>query len=149
MTIEVGAFGAAAMAASSPTTQARALERNSARLCRLVARLFAGAGAPLRARLLGCLMRPLGPLGVAGVAAGAFAVFLHPRRGIELGLDAVTRVSGRQVHELARFVEQVDPQALHHFAGLIANSPAGLAALAVPTLALLYRELQPYKIHGR
>jgi hypothetical protein len=111
---------------------------------RLVARLYAAAGMPLRARLLACLMRPLGPLAVAGVAAGAFAGFLNRRDAAStiIDLDGAARVSTAQVLELARFVEQVDPQALQHFAGLVSGSSLGLAAFSSAALVLLYRTLQ-------
>lgn len=110
---------------------------------RLVARLYAAAGVPLRARLLACLMRPLGPLAMAGVAAGAFAGFLSRRDAAStiIDLDEAARVSTAQVLELARFVEQVDPQALEHFAGLVSGSPLGLAAFSSAALVLLYRRL--------
>lgn len=112
---------------------------------RLVARLFAAAGAPLRVRLLHCLMRPLGPLGAAGVASGAFAHFAGPAgsgRG-RFEAEAVARLSSRQVRELAQFVEQVDPQALRQFASLAASSPLAVSRCSAPVLALLYRCLQP------
>ncbi|MGL6109608.1 MAG: hypothetical protein ACRC2B_05850 [Rubrivivax sp.] len=111
---------------------------------RLVARLYAAAGMPLRARLLACLMRPLGPLAMAGVAAGAFAGFLHRRdaASVTIDLEGAARVSTAQVLELARFVEQVDPQALQHFAGLVSGSPLGLATFSSAVLVLLYRALQ-------
>ena len=111
---------------------------------RLVARLFAAAGNPLRVHLLRCLMRPLGPLGAAGVAAGAFATFLNPRGGSEpvIELEAVAHLSSRQVHELAHFVEQVDPQALQQFASLAASSPLAAATFSASVLVLLYRRLQ-------
>lgn len=112
---------------------------------RLVARLYAAASVPLRARLLACLMRPLGPLAVAGVAAGAFAGFLN-RRGMAAGatidVEGAAHVSAAQVLELAHFVEQVDPQALQQFAGMVSGSPLGLASFSASALALLYRALQ-------
>lgn len=119
--------------------------RASARASRLVARLFVSAGTPLRGRLIGCLLRPLGPLGAAGVAAGAFAVFMHPQHGIDPQFDpaALARVSASQVHELARFVVQVDPQVLRQVAGLVADSDESKARLGATTLVLLYRELTP------
>lgn len=111
---------------------------------RLVARLYAAAGVPLRARLLACLMQPLGPLALAGVAAGAFAGFLHRpgTAGTSIDLDGAARISTAQVLELAHFVEQVDPQALQHFAGLVSGSPLGLATFSSAALVLLYRRLQ-------
>jgi hypothetical protein len=108
---------------------------------RLVARLYTAANAPLRARLLACLMRPLGTLGVAGVAAGAFAGFLSRRGVAHIDLDEVARVSSEEVLELARFVEQVSPEALQHFAGLISGSQLGLATFSASALVLLYRTL--------
>lgn len=110
---------------------------------RLVARLYAAAKLPQRANLLACLMRPLGPLAIAGVAAGAFAGFLNRREvaALSIDLDSAARVSGEQVLELARFVEQVNPEALQHFADLISGSPLGLATFSASALVLLYRTL--------
>lgn len=116
---------------------------------RLVARLFAAAGNPLRVRLLHCLMRPLGTLGTAGVAAGAFAVFVgrDDRGGVPLDSEAIAQVAqltSRQVQELALFVEQVDPQALLQFASLASGSSLALAtSFSAAALVLLTRRLQP------
>ena len=112
---------------------------------RLVARVFTAAGNPLRANLLRCLMRPLGTLGAAGVAAGAFVAFLD-RRGAELSIDpeAVSQVSSQQIYELAHFVEQVDPQALQQFASLASSSSLAMATtVSAAALLLLYRRVQP------
>lgn len=119
--------------------------RSSVPNSRLVARLFNAAGTPLRASLLRCLMRPLGTLGAAGVAAGAFVAFLD-RRGAEtpLDADAVSQVSGQQIYELAHFVEQVDPQALQQFVSLASGSSLAVATtFSAAALLLLYRRLQP------
>lgn len=110
---------------------------------RLVARLFAAAGNPLRVRLLRSLMRPLGTLGAAGVAAGAFVAFAD-RRGAEesIDADAVAQVSSQQIYELAHFVEQVDPQALQQFASLASSSSLAMATtFSAAALLLLYRQL--------
>jgi hypothetical protein len=114
---------------------------------RLVARLFAAAAGPLRVGLLRCLMRPLGPLGAAGVAAGVFAAFLDPRGGGEPIIDphTVARLSSPQVRELAHFVEQVDPQALQQFADMASSSPLAVAGFSASALLLLYRRLQPIR----
>ena len=115
---------------------------------RLVARLFNAAAAPLRISLLRCLMRPLGTLGAAGVAAGAFVAFVD-RRGAEAPIDAeavsqVSQLSGQQIYELAHFVEQVDPQALQQFANLASGSSLAMAtSFSAAALLLLYRRLQP------
>lgn len=111
---------------------------------RLVARLFAAAGNPLRARLLQCLMRPLSLLGAAGVASGAFVAFVDRHGGDELRIDpeALASVSSQQMLELAHFVEQVEPQALEQFARLAANSPLAMATFSASVLLLLLRRLQ-------
>lgn len=110
---------------------------------RLVARLYERANLPLRARLIACLLQPLGSLGLAGVAAGAFAVFLSRRGYPDAGVDLVrtARVSSEQIHELARFVEEVNPEALLRFAELIAGNHLGLASFSASALVLLYRTL--------
>lgn len=126
------------------TLDTEAATRTGTPTSRLVARLFAAAGNPLRTRLLRCLMQPLGLLGVAGVASGAFIAFIDHRGGeLQIDPEAVAQVSSQQMLELARFVEQVDPQALQQFASLAANSPLALATFSASVLLLLYRRLQP------
>ncbi len=49
---------------------------------RLVTRVYVAADERLRARLLAQLLKPLGPLGMVAIAAGAFAGFLQ-RRGAD------------------------------------------------------------------
>ncbi len=117
--------------------------RIRASISRLVARLFASAGNPLRVHLLRCLLRPLSPLGAAGVAAGAFAAFLSRAGDSEpnIAVEAVAQVSPQQVYELARFVEQVDPQAFEQFATLASSSPLAMATFSASVLLLLYRRL--------
>ena len=116
---------------------------------RLVARLFAAASHPLRVRLLHCLIRPLGTLGIAGGSAGAFVVFVGREGRGDTALDAqavaqVAHVTSQQVHELALFVEQVQPEALWQFASLASASPLAMATtFSAAALALLYRQLQP------
>ena len=96
------------------------------RVEQLVARLYRTADPPLQARLLACLVRPLSPLALVAVAAGAFAGFLQ--RGDSAGSQragiGAVRYSQDQVMELARFVEQVQPQALQEFAALVAGAAA-------------------------
>ena len=118
---------------------------------RLVARLFSAAGAPLRASLLRGLMRPLGTLGAAGVAAGAFVAFVDRRGGeAPIDADAVSQLSSQQVYELAHFVEQVDPQALQQFVSLASSSSLAMATtFSAAALLLLYRRLQPMARQAR
>lgn len=111
---------------------------------RLVARLYAGADPALRTRMLACLMRPLGPLGLAAIASGAFASFLARATptGLVVVIEDAARYSSAQVYELARFAEQVSPEALQQFASLFNEPPLGLAAASAAALSLLVRTLQ-------
>lgn len=134
--------------AAPGASQPMSLRGADVRRCtaRLAARLFVAADVSLRARLLASLMKPLGALGIAGVAAGAFAWTL--RRGAVVAdaavdLDRVASISSDQVLELARFAEQVNPQVLQDFVALIQASHLGLAAFSASAVLLLYRALPP------
>jgi hypothetical protein len=113
------------------------------RVPRLVARLYWSADRPLRAKLLASLTRPLSSLGLAAVAAGAFArlLFVGGPNGAAAGIEDVAQFTNDQIIELARFVEQVSPQALQQFAILIARSPVGAAAFSASAVVLLLRAL--------
>lgn len=108
------------------------------RIPHLISRLYRSADLPARAGILAALIRPLGPLGLAAVASGAFAGFVTRRRegGIEIGPDDVGRYTSEQVLELARFVEQVDAGTFQLVIGSVVDSPAGYTAFGV-ALALL------------
>ena len=111
----------------------------SSRIARLAARLYAGADGLQRSRMLTGLLRPLGPLGLVAVASGAFAGLLTRlgSNGVGLTVEDVGHFSREQVFELARFVEQVSPQALRRVAGAIADNPFGVSALGVAAAVLL------------
>jgi len=121
------------------------------RAARLMARLYGSANLALRTRLVACLLRPLGPLGVAAVAAGAFAVVLTRRSagGIGVAMADVAEVSTEQVAELARFVEQVSPEALQQAAGLVFESSYGVGAFTASVALLLALELRRATARGR
>jgi hypothetical protein len=116
----------------------------SGRAPRLVARLYASANQTLRTRLVACLVRPLGPLALAGVAAGAFtAVLARGSAGsLSVVIGDVARFSQEQVAELARFVEQVQPEALLQAAQLVADNPFGVGAFSAAVAVLLAVELR-------
>lgn len=106
---------------------------------RLVARLYARGPDPLRARMLDCLLKPLGPLGVAAVASGAFLdrVLHHGSAGLRMAAEAAPRYTTEQVLELARFVVQVQPEVLRQLAALASQAHAGGAALTAAALLVL------------
>jgi len=114
------------------------------RVARLVSRVYAAAGAPLRARMLACLVRPLGSLALVAVASGAFAGFLYRRSegGAGIPLDELGRYSNDQIFELTRFVEQVSPDALQQIASLLGDSPVGVFAFSTAAAMLLVRAVR-------
>ncbi|HEY2559221.1 MAG TPA: hypothetical protein VGI48_05860 [Caldimonas sp.] len=114
------------------------------RAARLVARLYASANQALRTRLVACLVRPLGPLALAGVAAGAFTAVLarSGAGGLSVVIGDVARFSNEQVAELARFVEQVQPEALLQAAQLVSDNPFGVGAFSAAVALLLAIELR-------
>lgn len=109
-------------------------------LAPLVADLFAEAAPPQRVRLLNGLLRPVGPLALVAIAAGAFANLLPSTqwRGASASLDEAMHFSAGQVLELARYVEQKSPESLAQLPKLLADSPlwAGTLSGALLLLAL-------------
>jgi hypothetical protein len=106
--------------------------------------MYRASPPALRAKLVACLVRPLGTLGVFGVTAGAFGVLMY-RGGSESAKTAISdmaRFSNDQMFELVRFVEQVSPDALQEFARLFTESPTGMAAFSVSAALLLMRALR-------
>lgn len=116
-------------------------DAHASRLPRLITRIYAASDATLRARLVQRLLDPLGTLGLAAIAAGAFAGFLQRRdgRGIRVSIEDVRAVSSEQFAELAHFVAQVSPEVLQAVASLLSDTPAGITALSVSALVLLTR----------
>ena len=109
------------------------------RAARLASRLYAGAGAVQRSRIVVTLLRPLGPLALVAVASGAFAGLLNrvSALGSSLPIDELGHFTREQVFELARFVEQVSPDALQQVAGAIAENPFGMSAFGAAAAVLL------------
>ena len=109
------------------------------RAARLASRLYAGAGAVQRSRIVATLLKPLGPLALVAVASGAFAGLLDRVHalGATLPIDELGHFTRDQVFELARFVEQVSPDALQQVAGAIAENPFGVSAFGAAAAVLL------------
>jgi len=108
------------------------------RAARLASRLYAGASAMQRSRIVTTLLRPLGPLALVAVASGAFAGLLDRVNALgAASIDELGHFTRDQVFELARFVEQVSPDALQQVAGTIAENPLGVSALGAAAAVLL------------
>ena len=106
----------------------------------LVSAVYDEAPPLLRAQLLECLVRPLGPLALVAIAAGAFGhLFYRLRRdAAPISPDDVSRITSEQVLELTRYVEQCSPDVLLHFGSLITSCPIDAVAMrGTPLLTAL------------
>jgi hypothetical protein len=104
----------------------------------LVSQVYQQAPVRLRARLLECLLRPVGPLALVTIAAGAFARFMYrlQRDAMPISLDDAARITSDHVRELARYVEQCNPDALVQFGALIADRSLGFASISGSALLM-------------
>jgi len=107
----------------------------------LVAALYDEAPASLRQRLLNHLLRPVGPLALAAVAAGAFARLLPPGRwsGVQVQLDDVLNIRPDQVLDLAFYVEQKAPEMLWRLPEVLSSSPVLLSTISGALLLMALR----------
>ena len=120
--------------------------RDAPELASLVADVFAEAPPPQRVHLLNGLLRPVGPLALVAIAAGAFANLLPTTRwhAAQASLEDAMRVSAGQVLELARYVEQKSPESLAQLPSLLGDSPLWAGTLSG---ALLLLTVQAWRRH--
>lgn len=103
----------------------------------LVSAVYEESPTPARTRLVECLVRPLGPLAVVAIAAGAFRhlLFRLGRDAVPISPADVSRITSEHVLELTRYVAQCSPDALRQLGVLIADRPLG--AVTISDVALL------------
>jgi hypothetical protein len=110
----------------------------------LVANVYADAPPPLRARLLSSLLRPVGPLALVVIAAGAFARLLPTARW--QGASAVTadeacRIEPEHVRELVRYVQQKCPEHLLVLPDVLRENALLVNTISVTVLMMALRTL--------
>jgi len=105
----------------------------------LIADFYAEAPPSLKVRLLDNLLRPVGPLALVAIAAGAFGNLLPSARwrSVTVTLDDVARISASQVLELARYVEQKSPDVLLQLPKLLGDSPLATSTVSGALLLLV------------
>ncbi len=120
-------------------------------IAELVAQVYRGARPPLRKRLLECLLRPVGPLGLVAIGAGAFGAILHRGGYRELAVTAedTARISPEQMLELARYVEQADPESLLQIAPIVSDQAGSMAGMAGIAASLLLVALKAWRQRSR
>ena len=116
-------------------------------VARLLATLYRQAPAATRADLLSQLLRPVGPLALVAIAAGAFGRLLPPSRwqGVQVSADDTAQISPQQVLDLVHYVEQKSPELLTQLPQLVADPRLWLgSATGALLLALLHaRQRKP------
>ena len=107
----------------------------------LVAAVYREAPPSLRQRLLNHLLRPVGPLALVAVAAGAFAKLLPSGRwsSAQVQLDDVWTIRPDQVLDLAQYVEQKAPEMLLMLPDVLAANPVVLGTLSGALLLMALR----------
>jgi hypothetical protein len=120
-------------------------------IAELVAQVYRGARPPLRKRLLECLLRPVGPLGLVAIAAGAFGAILQRGGYRELAVapEDTARISPEQMLELARYVEQAHPESLLQIAPIVSDQAGHMVGMAGIAASLLLVTLQAWRQRTR
>lgn len=108
-------------------------------LASIVASGFSRAGPVLRARLLQQLLLPIGPLAMAVVAGGAFAKYVPFARRfvVPVSAEEAMSITGAQLAELARYLEQSEPAVLEQLLAVMSRDPAILPALGLSLAAVV------------
>ncbi len=110
-------------------------------LAPLVADLYAEAAPPQRLGLLNSLLGPVGPLALVTIGAGAFANLLPQGRWHEVraSLEDAMRISSAQVFELARYVEQKNPELLLQLPKLLPGNALWAGSISGALLLIALR----------
>ena len=138
MTDKFGETSNKAGAPGSRLSRAAAADGPAHNIPALISERYKKAPAPLRTKMLESLLRPVGPLAIVTIGAGAFAHLLYRLRlnGIPISLKEAARISAEHVLDLARFVEQCSPNTLLQVCSLIPNNPIGIAAAGGTALSV-------------
>lgn len=129
------------MSPTPPTTPPARVRDPGTTIARLLARLYAQAAPESRTHLLTELLRPLGPLALVGIAAGAFGRLLPASRwqGVQISIDEAQSFNPRQVFELALYVEQKCPELLRQLPQLVADPRLWIGSATGALLVMVLR----------
>ena len=107
----------------------------------VLVRLYSTTGQEQRARLVGYLLKSVGPLALAVLAAGQFGKYMFRERWSEVTvpLEEASRLSESQFAEIARYVEQADPALIENAVSMLATDGGSAMALGAGAFALLIR----------
>jgi hypothetical protein len=112
-------------------------------LAAIVADAFGRLNLVSRARMLGRLLASLGPGALAVACGGAFAKYVSNARLTEIpvSLQDAARATSAQVHDLARTLQQTNPQLFERLLDVLARDATTIAALSASVAALTLRNM--------
>jgi len=101
-------------------------------LAPLVADFYAQAPVTVRVRLLQVLLKPVGPLALVAIAAGAFGRLLPSTRwqAAQITAEDALGIRAEDVLELARYVEQKCPEWLAQLPTTVGSSQLWMASVS-------------------
>jgi hypothetical protein len=104
----------------------------------IVAESFGRLNIRLRARMLGRLLASVGPLALAVVGGGAFAKYVRHAHfpEIPVSFEDAARATSHQVYELARYIQQSDPQLFGRLLDVLCRDTATIASISASIAAL-------------
>lgn len=113
-------------------------------LAPLVADFYDEAPTAVRTRLLKAMLKPVGPLALVAVAAGAFSRLLPARASqpVEITPELLSTIRGEQVFELARYVEQKSPELLGRLPDLVGSPQVWMATVSGALLLMALKTLR-------
>ncbi len=99
----------------------------------ILARAFNAAGVRLRAKVLARLLRAVGPLALTVVGGGVFARYVEQARwsSLSVSFSDAARVTSSQIHELAAYVQQSNPEVTRQILAVLARDVSTTTALGV------------------
>jgi hypothetical protein len=109
----------------------------------IVAKAFGRLNNRLRARMLRRLLTSVGPLALTVVGGGAFAKYIKHARlpEIPVSIDDAARATSGQVYELARYVQQADPQLFGQVFDILSRDAATVTWISASIVALTITRL--------
>ena len=117
--------------------------REAQSLADILATAFTRLRIAERARVLRCLLQPVGPMALAVLGGGVFAKYIAQARlpRMSISLEDAARVSASQVHELVRYIEQSNPAAIQHALLILSRDTTTMAALGGSVAAIVMQHL--------
>jgi hypothetical protein len=140
---KIPALSRPAASGSGATPSAPGSDLESPALPAIVAKAFGRLNNRLRTRMLRRLLTSVGPLALTVVSGGVFAKYLRHARWSEIpvSMEDAARATSSQVYELARYVQQADPQLFGQVLDVLSRDAATVAWISASIAALTITRL--------